>query len=245
MTPGPRPIDRLPGYRRRFVVTPHEDHVRAELEDDYHCMAVTVRHAGGIAVGIDAVMHRAPWTTCPGAEAKLVETFTGVSLADFAARGDKAYNCTHLHDLATLAAAHAGDTRPSIYDVLTSDAVDGLTRAEVRRDGATIFAWTLDRFTIVAPAETAGIELMGLRPLLDRLDPLEREAAKILRWGIMVGSGRTIPLERQSDATKMPSNCFTFQPAMKIRAKRVGTIRDFATGVDRPLDGRWRELTRP
>jgi len=46
-----------------------------------------------------------------------------------------------------------------------------------------------------------------------------------------------IPLSKQSDATKMPSNCFTFQPAMKIVAQRVGVIRDFSTGGGALLDG--------
>ena len=232
------PIDALPGYRRRFVVTPQAGQVRADLEDDYHCMSVVVDHAGGIATAVDAVMHRAPWTTCPGAEAMLADTFTGVALADFAARGEKAQNCTHLYDLATLAAAHAGDAQPTVYDVLTSDPVDRISRAELRRDGEVIFAWTLDYFTIVAPADVAGIELTKLKPLFERLDPLGQEAAKILRWGIMVGSGRMIPLANQSDATKIPSNCFTFQPVMKIVAQRVGVIRDFSTGDASPLDGR-------
>jgi hypothetical protein len=231
------PIDALPGYRRRFVVTPDAGQVRAQLEDDYHCMSVTICHADGVATAVEGIMHRAPWTTCPGAEAMLSATFSGVPLVAFAARGEKASNCTHLHDLATLAAAHAGDVQPTVYDVLMSDPVDRISRAELRRDGAVVFAWTLDYFTIVAPDEVAGIELMKLKPLLERLDPQGQEAAKILRWGIMVGSGRMIPLENQSDATKMPSNCFTFQPAVKVKAQRVGVIRDFSIGTARLLDG--------
>lgn len=231
-------IDDLPGYRRRFVVTPRPGWVRAELEDDYHCMSVTIHHADGVATAIEPVMHRAPWTTCPGAEAKLAETFTGVPLAAFAARGEKQYNCTHLHDLATLAAVHADETRPIVYDVLTSDPVDRLSRVELRRDGETVFAWTLDYFTIVAPEDVAGIDLLRMKPLLERLDPLGQEGAKILRWGIMVGSGRMIPLPDQSDATRMPPNCFTFQPEMKVKATRVGMIRDFSVGDAKPLDGR-------
>ncbi len=233
----PVPIDTLPGYRRRFVVTPHAGWVQAELEDDYHCMSVTIRHAGGIATAIEPAVYRAPWTTCPGAEDKLIDTFTGVPLDDFAARGEKPSNCTHLHDLATLAAAHHRDTRATLYDALASDPLDGRTRAELRRDGVPVFAWTLDRFTIVAPADVAGIDLMNLKPLLERLDPLGRESAKILRWAIMVGSGRMIPLENQSDATKMPPNCFTFQPAIRGKARRVGVIRDFSVGNARLLDG--------
>jgi hypothetical protein len=91
-----------------------------------------------------------------------------------------------------------------------------------------------------APPEDAGIDLMKLKPLLERLDAKGREAAKILRWGIMVGSGREIPLANQSDASKIPPNCYTFQPATAARARRVGVIRDFSAGEDRLLDGRAR-----
>jgi hypothetical protein len=232
-------IDTLPGFRRRFVVTPSEGSVRTELEDDYHCMRVTVAHQGGIATTVDGFMLRAPWTTCPGAEARLRETFAGVALADFAARGEKTTNCTHLHDLATLAAAHVGDSAPTVYDVLVSDpGPDKLVRAELRRDGETIFDWTLKGFTIVAPETVAGIDFGTFKTLLATLDPIGQEAAKILRWGIMVGSGRSIPIEHQSDASKLPPGCYTFQPDTAARAKRVGVIRDFSTGRAFPLDGR-------
>jgi hypothetical protein len=231
----------LPGYRRRFVVTPHDDWVRSELEDDYHCMSVVVRHADGVATAVEGVMHRWPWTTCPGAEAVLAETFAGVPLAEFAVRGEKQHNCTHLHDLATLAAVHAVDTQPTVYDVVMSDPVDGLNHAEVRRNGQLLFAWTLNYFTIAAPADVAGIHLMKLKPLLERLNAADQEAVKILRWGVMVGSGRGIPLENQSDATKIPPNCYTFQPDRAIAARRIGVIRDLSALGAAPLDGRERQ----
>jgi hypothetical protein len=231
-------LDDLPGYRRRFLVTPCPGWVRAELEDDYHCMSVTVRHAGGVATAIEPVMHRAPWTTCPGAEAKLRETFAGVALADFAARGEKPFNCTHLHDLATLAAAHADDAAPLVYDVLVADPIDGRRHAELRRDGETVAAWTLDGMTIVAPEELAGTDLFRLNRHIASLDPAGQEAVRVFRWGVIVAHGRMIPLAQQSDATKIPPNCFTFQPAMSVQARRVGVIRDFSDGSARPLDGR-------
>ncbi|WP_324319522.1 DUF2889 domain-containing protein [Povalibacter sp.] len=81
--------------------------MQADVEDDFHCMSVTVRHSNGVATQIEAVMQRAPWTTCPGAVRQLQATFSGVALAAFAERGEKRENCTHLHDLATLAATHA------------------------------------------------------------------------------------------------------------------------------------------
>jgi hypothetical protein len=42
-------IDDLPGYRRRLRVTPSDGSVRSELEDGYHCMAVTIQHDGRVA----------------------------------------------------------------------------------------------------------------------------------------------------------------------------------------------------
>jgi len=110
-------LDALPGFRRRFRVTPSEGSVIAAVEDDYHCMAVTLRHDGTRVTGVESVMERVPWTTCPGAPAVLAATFTGVALTDVAARGEKKTNCTHLHDLAVLAAAHAADDEPILYDL--------------------------------------------------------------------------------------------------------------------------------
>ena len=116
------PIDDLAGYRRRLRVTPSSGRVLAELEDDYHCMAVTIDHDGHVATAVEPVMDRAPWSICPGAVAVLEQTFVGIALESFASRGNKRANCTHLHDLALLAAAHAFDTAPTVFDILVSDA---------------------------------------------------------------------------------------------------------------------------
>jgi hypothetical protein len=140
-----------------------------------------------------------------------------------------------LHDLAVLAAAHAGDESQLVYDIAVSDPVDGRNSAALRRNGATVLCWTLDGFTIVEPPEAAGIHLMKLGPLLATLDEAGQEAARVLRWGTMIAHGRSIPLEDQSDATKMPPNCFTFQPEVAVLAKRAGVIRDFSLGGARPL----------
>jgi hypothetical protein len=88
-----KPIDDLPGYRRRLRVTPSNGRVLAELEDDYPCMAVTVHHDGHAATAVQPVMDRAPWSTCPGAVAVLEQTFEGIALKNFASRGDKRANC--------------------------------------------------------------------------------------------------------------------------------------------------------
>jgi hypothetical protein len=231
-------LDDLPGYRCRFRVTPGEGWVRSEVEDDYHHMRVTLRHADGVVTAVEPQMVRAPWTTCPGAIKRLQQTFTGRPLADFPALGEKATNCTHLHDLALLAAAHAGDDAPLTYDVLASDAVAGRRLIELRRDGEPVMGWVEQDGKLVEPAAAAGMTLLQLRPYIDALDAEGQEQARVLRWGAIVAHGRAIPLENQSDATRMPPTCFTFQPENKVRAIRVGEIRDFSRGSLQPLEPR-------
>jgi hypothetical protein len=231
-------LDALPGLRRRFRVTPGAGWIRAEVEDDYHCMAVTLRHVNGVATKVEAEQDRAPWTTCPGAVAQVERTFTGVALDAFPARGEKTANCTHLHDLALLAAAHAADTRPLVYDILVSDPAAGRRRLELRRDGAPVMSWVEQDGRFVEPAGLAGLSLGDMRAFIDSLAPPQQEEARILRWAGFIAHGRQIPLEQQSDATRMPPNCYTFQPDMAAKAQRVGEIRDFSAGTARPLDRR-------
>ncbi len=227
-----QPLDMLPGYRRRLIVTPYPERVSSELEDDYHCMGVTVHHDGKVATRLEAVMARAPWTTCPGAIIELRDTFTGVPLDGFIARGAKAQNCTHLHDLALLAAAHAFDREEMVYDILVSDPIAGRRRAQIRRNGTPVLGWTLEGIRIAEPAHLAGLTLDGLRPWIDSLASPEQEPARLLRWGSFIAHGRTIPLEKQSDASRMrPGSCYTFQPTRMAQARRIGAIRDFSHGA--------------
>ena len=229
-------LDQLPGFRRCFRITPLRGAVRSELEDDFHSMSVTVHHSDGVATCVEAAMHRAPWTTCPGAVEQVRQTFTGVRLNAFAERGEKRTNCTHLHDLATLGAAHALDTDALQYDILVSDPIEGRREAELRRNGVCVMRWTLEGFKLLAPPEVAGMTLDKLNPWIAALAPREQEEARVFRWGTMIANGRTIPIEQQSDATRMPvGNCYTFQPERRTRAKRVGEIRDFSRGTARPL----------
>lgn len=229
-------IDQLPGFRRRFRVTTGEGWVRSEVEDDYHAMSVTLRHTQGIVNEVEPVHHRAPWTTCPGAVDQLRVTFTGLALETFSARGDKPQNCTHLYDLALLAAAHALDAETLVFDILVSDPVDGRRQVELRRNGVSQLGWVEQDNRIVEPVELRGRRLDELKPWIESLDPLQQEAARLLRWGAMLAHGRVIPMERQSDARRMPPNCYTFQPHRAVEARRVGVIRDFSLGSAQPLD---------
>ena len=228
----PSSLDELPGFRRRVRITPRAHSVCSELEDDYHRMSVTLTHDGRTVSRIEALMARVPWTTCPGAADQLQRTFTGVPLADFAARGEKRENCTHLHDLAIWAAAHALDGEPLVYDILVSDPVDGKRRVELRRNGAPMLAWTDEKNRIVEPPELAGVTPDKLRPWIDSLPAERREGARLLQWGAIIANGRGRSLEQQSDASALGTGrCYTFQAHRVAAARRIADIRDFSQGT--------------
>lgn len=229
-------LDDQPGFRRRIRIVPEAGAVTAAVEDDFHHMTVTLRHDGARILAVEARTIRAPWSTCSGAEQVLRETFAGVLLAEAARRGAKARNCTHLHDLAVFAAAHAGEAQATLYEALVSDPLAGGIEAEIRRDRAVMQAWTLDGMTLTGPAELAGRDLMALRDWIAALPSGQREAARILQWASIIAHGRQIPLDQQSDATRMPPNCYTFQPDMALKAKRVGAIVDFSRAARAPLE---------
>lgn len=229
-------IEYTPGFRRRFRITPSPGCVVSEVEDDYHHMKVSVHHDTRVASSVEASLIRAPWTTCPGAAAKCEQTFTGTALAAFSEQRGKASNCTHLYDLALLAAAHALDVAVLVYDIFVSDPVDGKRFAEIRRNGETVLSWSDSHFHIVEPAELAGMSIMNTRSWIDSLEPGKQESARLLSWGSVVAHGRVIPIERQSDASRMPPNCYTFQPEQAARARRIGEVRDFSDGTVQPLE---------
>lgn len=231
----PAPDDSSPGFRRRFRITPKQGTICSEVEDDYHCMKVTLNHNGETVTDIEAIMERAPWTTCPGAQKKLEETFVGLALQGFTERGEKQDNCTHLYDLALLAAKHAADSQVLEYDILVSDPVEGRRYAQIRCEGQVLLDWSEADFHVIAPPELAGTRLDKLGRWISTLDPQLQEAAKLLRWGNMIAHGRSIPMAQQSDATRMPPNCYTFQPQRAVQAERVGVIYDFSDGTRQPL----------
>lgn len=225
----------LPGFRRSTRVEPRAGAVAAMMEDDMHAMAVILRHDGERVLAVEPDQRRAPWNTCPGAEAKLVETFTGVALGDVSVRRERVLNCTHLHDLAVLAAAHAGSALAVRYDMAVSDPVAGRRLLEIRRDGLPVWRWEEQDGRFVSPAAIAGRGLFDLRDWIASLPEAEREAARLLQTAGLIAHGRTIPLDQQSDASAIPPNCHTFQPEQARLAKRIRAPQDFSGGGPTPL----------
>lgn len=227
----------LPGYRRAICVAPAPQHITAYLEDDFHGMAVRLEHDAERVVTVEAFTDRMPWTTCPGAVAKLVATFEGRLLADVTARRDKKSNCTHLHDLAVLAAVHAGDRMPLRFDFAVSDPRDGMRILEGRCGDLLIHRWIDRDGMLIEPEEIQSLSLFTLRDWIARLKGREQEVARLLQWAAIVAHGRTIPSEQQREASALPANCYAFQPERADLAQRTGGSFDFSEGSRVPLKG--------
>ncbi|VWX54090.1 DUF2889 domain-containing protein [Novosphingobium sp. 9U] len=218
----------VPGYRRHIRIVPQPGAVLALLEDDIHAMAVRLRHHLGRVSAVDPLLDRMPWTTCPGAAAVLVDTFTGLPLAEVSPRLARRANCTHLHDLAVLAAAHADDAAETRYDIAVSDPVDGRRELTLWRNGEPMLRWIEQDGLLSAPAELAGRALPMLRDLIAAMPTDRAEAARLLQWAGLVAHGRTIPFAEQSDAARISPNCYTFQPKRAAVTRRVGQVFDFS-----------------
>lgn len=203
-----------------------------------HHMRVTLDHADEMITAVRAEVVRAPWSTCPGAEAVLAQTFVGAALAEAAGLVGKKRNCTHLFDIAVLAAAHAGETAPLRYDLTVGDPVKGTRQFAAARDGAEVFRWVEKDRVFVHPPEIAGLGLLTMSDWLQSLEPGPRELARLLRGAGIIAHGRQIPMDRQSDATVIPANCFTFQPERAADARRIAGFHNFTAAMDRPLDGK-------
>lgn len=224
------------GFRRRIRINPAATAVQAELEDDYHCMSVVLRHHEDVVRDVEVDMRRVPWTTCPGAADKLKQDLRGKKLGELASNQGKQQHCTHLFDLSQWAAGHAHDAQAIVFDIAVSDPVDGTSDASLDKNGETVMRWQVRGFDFVAPAALKDFGLFSMKPWIATLSEQQQEYARILQWGTILSHGRTQPLENQSDASRMPPNCYTFQPERAAVAKRVGEIRDFSSLSEQPLD---------
>lgn len=236
-----RDVASAPGYRRAVRIEPGQGSVLALLEDDLHAMAVRLDHDGDKVLAVTAYMDRAPWSTCPGAEAVLAETFTGIRLRDVTATRNKPLNCTHLHDLAVLGAVHAHDDEPTQFDIRVSDPVsepksNGAERVlEIRRDGVLVHRWIERGGTLTVPQSLAGRSLLTLRDWIATLNGAVQEAARLLQWAGLVAHGRTMSDEAKRSALGHRPSCYTMQPARVSDAAGPAPMRDFNGGDEDPL----------
>ncbi len=227
------------GFRRRVRIVPHPGRIDVDMEDDAHCFGVSLTHDGLTISAVETRAPRFPWTTCPAAGAFLGERMTGVALTDAGRVENQRDHCTHIYDLLIIAARHAFDDIPHVYDIRVADPGEAGRQAEVDLDGETILSWRFE------DEKTEAGALRGDRRAFDawtRTLPHElQEAGLLLRRGAMVSGTRFFDFPPGSPAAGMQHMigvCFTYQAERAGNALRVAdTIRDFSRKPEKLLSG--------
>lgn len=233
-----------PGLRRTVLIDPGPGRVRAFLEDDFHHFEVELRHRDGIIFEVAATTIRHPWTTCTGAGPLLVDRLRGTALTEAASFDAQYAHCTHLYDLALLAASHAADARAVLFRMFVSDSLAGRRHAILHRNEKPLIDWHLDKEEILPPHRRAGLNLRAFREWGAVLPAEEREAGLLLRRAVFISIGRTFDPDVDDDIpTPPPGACFTLQPEnFQPDARAAGSRRDFSYGTEGPLAARIAEV---
>ena len=231
------------GMRRIQMIDPQPGIVTAEVEDDYHRFFVELRHDGERITGVATNAKRFPWTTCPAAGDHLAERITGAALREIEGREAPLTHCTHMLDLAILAAAHAQDSEPTLYEMLVDDPHAGAREAILRRNGVETLRWLIDDTMLVAPGMMAGRDLRQLRHWIGEIDPELREPARVLRRGAYIARGRGFDFSKLTTASAVTANssvaCYTFSVEHGDDAWHIDdSMRDFDGLKNRPLADR-------
>ena len=187
---------------------------------------------------VNAVLQRAPWTTCPGAVDKCEQTFTGVALEAFphaarerrlTARTSTIWRCWRRRTPWMMARL--------VYDVFVSDPVDGKRRAEIFRNGESVLGWYDANYTDCR-ARGAGRNETARYALLDRLT---RTCAAGSSAGAALGESHcTRAYHPDGAGSPMPVACrppATHSSRSVLRWRRgLARSRDFSDGTVQPLD---------
>jgi len=245
MTIGPFEIRRgEPGFRRNQLVVPRPGVVRADVEDDFHHFWVEILHDGERVLDLSTQAVRWPWTTCPSAGAFLAEQLRGQRLDSLAEVDSALLHCTHQHDLALLAAAHAQDMHPTLYSSFAGDRRSPALSAELYRNGSLLLSWEIAESQIVSPGPGQGESLRQLRTWAAGLSPDLHEAALMLRRTVFIAGGREFNFGQTLTADKVTQSagaCFTFQPGRSAQSRLNVQLRDFSHG-EVPLQARIEEI---
>ncbi len=229
------------GARRLQLIEPEPGRVTAEVEDDYHRFFVELRHDGERITGVGTEAKRFPWTTCPSAGDHLVERLTGVALRDVEGHEAPLSHCTHMLDLAILAAAHARDAEPTLYEMLIDDPTDSPRQAILRRNGLETLRWMIDGTALVAPGMMVGRDLRQLRHWIGEVDLSLREPARVLRRAAYIARGRGFDFSKLTTASAVSAvmACYTFSAEHGGDAWHLdNSMRDFDGLENRPLADR-------
>ena len=240
------PYERPGLYRRRIRITTAPGQARADLEDDPHRYGVIVRHDDERITAVEGIALRTPWDLCREAT-RVLDRLVGMPLSPDTQAVYRHTNgraqCTHLFDLAGLAAAHAARGTPGReYDIDVSCIDPRATRrARLRVDGHELLNWTLLRTRILGSQTFAGQDVRGMMPwakarFIDR-DALE--AVIVLRRAVFISGNRMFDMDRmaRADATgHVNGACYVYQQGVAARALRErGSTLDFGDTPERLL----------
>jgi hypothetical protein len=222
-----------PGCRRNQLIDPRPGIVRADVEDDFHNFWVEIEHDGEHVLNLRTGAERWPWSTCPAAGLHLAQRMKGAPLAMLSQVDSALSHCTHQHDLALLAAAHAADTQPTLYSSFSSDRTEPTRTAILYRNGEPELLWEIQDSDIVSPGLGHGLSLRRLKEWEVTLSPDQREAARVLRRTIFISGGRCYDYQQTLTADQVTQSvgaCYTFQPERSAGAVLVMDLHDFSDG---------------
>lgn len=227
------------GLRRNVLILPADGVIKVELEDDFHHFSVTLEHDGKLVTGVGTGAQRYPWTTCPAAGPFLAGRLTKTPLKDVKGFESPLLHCTHLYDLAVLAARHALIDEQVLYCAFVADPVDGKVFASLRRNGVSVLEWWLEGQDIEPGSTYAGHSLRKLKNWAAELDPEPREHAEVLRRAVFIANGRDFSprsVETAAELETMQGACFTFDAERSSQAAPVvGSKKDFTASEAAPL----------
>jgi len=222
------------GLRRSQLIVPRPDRVDAAVEDDIHHFRVTLHHDGAVVSRIEAgAVERWPWSTCPAAADHLAQRLTGASLEALAAVDPPQAHCTHMHELALLAASHAGDAAPTLYTSFIADPVDGTQEAEVWVNGELALALTVRGSLIVAGGALTGRDFRQYRQWEGEVPTDQRRVVKVMRRVVQITGGRPFNYAATPSADYVVQStgaCFTFQPERAATSLVTVEKREFSFG---------------
>jgi hypothetical protein len=235
-------------YRRRIRMRASSGEVRADLFDDYHDMACTLRHDGTAVTAVRADIRRAPFSTCPGAIAA-VDELVGISLRTSRRHlygdGRPQRNCTHIFDLAAFAINHAANAGEGaeggrVLDFIVPDLAGEGGWIEAHLDGEAIHRWRVgDDEMIIAPGEYAGRPMFGgfARWAEGEFGGIALELALHLQKVVLVARGRRYMIGQESgnsirDEPERIGACYSFsEPQFSIARPNPDYVRDFTGGL--------------
>ena len=229
-----------PGLWRRIMLQPGPGWIGGALEDDMHCFHIRLDHDGERITKVVARAVRTPWSACPGAAAFITKELTGELLSEVATR-DPTQHCTHLLDLAILAAAHAHDTEPSTFDMRVADRVEGRTTATLGENGVERLRWQLQDTIIEGPGRFAGLDIKRVSKWKHDFPPPEAEWSTLLRRAIFISGARVYEPPVGKPAADMgPTRmgvCFNYQLPQAAESMPLFERREFSMSEHEPLEG--------